>query len=120
VVLDERSAHEPEEPDVGPTVPNTEPPDHGLTGPDGMSKSVLRAFWTLVVIAHIGVFGVTVGPMFVYFRGNWRLGGALVLLGVFALAHGLYYYSRLDFDEMYDDSDSESGAGDDQSERERP
>jgi len=112
VVLDERSAHEPEEPEVGPAVPSTEPPDHGLTGPDDMPKSVLRAFWTLVIIAHIGVFGVTVGPMFVYFRGNWRLGGALVLLGVFALAHGLYYYSRLDFDELYGESEAAESDGD--------
>jgi len=101
VVLDERSSHEPEEPELGPESPTVEPVDHGLTGPEDMPKPVLRAFWTLVVIAHVGVFGVSVGPMFVYFRGDWQLGGALVLLGVFAFAHGYVYYSRLDFDELY-------------------
>ncbi|WP_331236364.1 DUF7322 domain-containing protein [Natronorarus salvus] len=111
MVLDERSAHEPDEPQIGPRVPDVEPEDHGLTGPEGMSKSLLRAFWTLVLIAHIGVFGVSVGPMLVYFRGDWRLGGALALLGVFALAHGLLYYSRLDFDEMYGEQEGEPGEG---------
>ena len=67
-----------------------EPPD-----PSAASKELRRDFWGLVIVINIALFGVTVRPMFVAFRGNWEIGGALFALGAVATVHGLYRYRKV-------------------------
>ncbi|WP_255150558.1 DUF7322 domain-containing protein [Halorarius halobius] len=45
-----------------------------------------RAFWAAVVLANVGLFGVTVGPMLWYFEGATYVGGGLFAVGAVALA----------------------------------
>lgn len=86
--------HEPAEPDLGPSPPDPTPEVDGMLGPTGTSTDLMVAFWSLVVLFNVGLFGLTVGPMLLYFRGDWAFGGALVALGVLAAARGLHRYRQ--------------------------
>ena len=68
---------------------------------------LLRVFWGSVILANLGVGGVCIGPMLVYFRGQWELGGFLVVFGLFCLArtYSLYVGFR---DERADGDDGDS------------
>lgn len=44
-----------------------------------------RTFWLIVLMVNVGLLALSVGAMFVVFRGQLRFGGSLVVLGVFAL-----------------------------------
>lgn len=93
--LNRSPEHEPDEPDpestYAPDVPAVSIPD---TSEADVPPEVSRTFWSVVVLADIGVLAVSLGCMFIYFRGQLRLGGAGVVLGVAALAHGYYIYRR--------------------------
>lgn len=118
---DERSEHEPAEPDLGPDVPNIEPedeepnigpdvpdvspPDGGFFGPEDTPKELLSAFWKLVVLFNVGIITASLGALFLLFEGRLRLGGGLLAVGLLALARGLYSYWTLDLDELGTDSD---------------
>ena len=52
------------------------------------------AFWSVVVSVNVGLFAASLGLMLVYFRGQWRLGGGVVALGVGTLAYGYLKYRR--------------------------
>lgn len=56
-----------------------------LASESDVDPELLRAFWGLVGALNIGLFAVSIGLLLVVFRGNLRLGGGLVLLGVVAL-----------------------------------
>lgn len=112
MLLDERSPHEPDEPDLGPDVPDepdepdlgpdvpdVAPPDEGFFGPEDTPADVLKAFWSLVVLFNVGLFAVSLGIMLIGFRGAWAFGGAFLAVGLLALARGVYRYSTLDLDE---------------------
>ncbi|ADJ15818.1 DUF7322 domain-containing protein [Halalkalicoccus jeotgali] len=115
---DERSEHEPEEPDLGPDIPNVEPeeseptlgpeipdvspPDEGFFGPGDVPKDLLSAFWKLVVLFNVGLLATSLGAMFVLFEGRLGLGGGLLAVGLLALARGLYSYWTLDLEEGTD------------------
>jgi hypothetical protein len=61
----------------------------GLTGSDeeyDVDDETFRSFYGAVVLANVGLFGVTVGPMLWFFRGETLIGGGLFLVGVVALA----------------------------------
>ncbi|WP_122090683.1 DUF7322 domain-containing protein [Halalkalicoccus subterraneus] len=121
---DDRSEHEPEEPDLGPEIPAIEPeeseptlgpetpeaPDvapeiDGMLGPEGTSTDLLSAFWTLVVLFNVGVLAASVGALFLVFEGRTYLGGGMLAVGLLALGRGIYKYWTLDFDELDTDSD---------------
>jgi hypothetical protein len=74
-----------------PSVPEVEIPTPSKTAADA-GPELKRAFWGAVVLANVGVAGITIGPMLVFFRGNWTLGLALVGLGVLALVRTYTVY----------------------------
>lgn len=102
---DERSEHEPAEPDLGPDIPDVSPPDGGFFGPENTPKELLSAFWKLVMLFNVGLLSASLGVLFVVFEGRLRLGGGLLAVGLLALARGLYSYWRLDLEELDTDSD---------------
>jgi uncharacterized membrane protein YcjF (UPF0283 family) len=48
------------------------------------------AFWSLVVVFNVALLAVSVGAMFVVFRGRAELGGGLVVAGALAFLVGVY------------------------------
>lgn len=97
--------HEPDEPDLGPSPPdpnpnpetdlNPAPEVDGMLGPIDAPSELLVGFWSLVVLFNVGLFGLAVGPMLLFFRGDWMFGGALTALGLLATAHGVHRYRTL-------------------------
>ncbi|MEM4781039.1 MAG: hypothetical protein QXG03_05710 [Halalkalicoccus sp.] len=118
---DDRSEHEPDEPDLGPPIPNIEPeetepelgpqipdvspPDGGFLGPEDAPKELLGAFWKLVLLLNVGLLAASLGALLLIFEGRLRLGGGLLAAGLLALARGLYTYWKLDVEELGTDSD---------------
>lgn len=98
---DEPWPEEPDEFDPGSLGP-------GPTGDDGVDRDVdsrtFRSFWSAVLLADVGLFGVVIGPMIWYFRGQMLLGGGMFLVGAIALARTYriqrnYRRDRADADE---------------------
>lgn len=89
---------EPEPPDLGPEVPSVDVPgpDEGLTEsltPESdVDPETHRTFWRLVVVIDVALLALTVGPMLIYFEGDWRRGLAMVSLGLVVSVYGLRTY----------------------------
>lgn len=87
--------HEPDEPDPeakhGPDVPSVSIPD---TSDVDVPPELARTFWSVVISANVGLFAASLGLMFIYFRGQWRLGGGLFVLGIGTLVYGYFKYRR--------------------------
>lgn len=112
-MFDERAEEEPDDPDLGPEIPDIAPeedpdlgprppdvsPESGFWGPDDAPKELLKAFWTLVVLFNVGLLSTSLGLMLVGFQGRIRFGGALLAIGLIALARGFYGYYTLDLDD---------------------
>lgn len=70
-------------------VPEVEPPTvrnpaDDLPDATEVDSEIQSAFWGAVVYANVALLGVSLGLMLVGFRGQWRWGGAAVLVGVLA------------------------------------
>lgn len=63
-------------------------------GLGNISPETLRQFVVLAVLVQAGLFAASLGVMLVAFRGQRRLGGALAILGVVALAIAVALYRR--------------------------
>lgn len=126
---DERSEHEPDEPDLGPDVPevgtadepdlrphipDVSPPgsEDGFFGPEGTPKELLSAFWKLVMLFNFGILAASLGLLFLVFEARLYLGGGLFVGGLLAIARGVYRYRRIDPHSLGDgDSDDDGGEG---------
>lgn len=89
---DEENPHEPEEPDpdaLGPQVDVPEPPD--LEDVD-VPRELFVAFWTVVAMANVAVFGITVGALIIIAFGEWRLGLSGIGVGLVASVVGYRRY----------------------------
>lgn len=81
----------PDEPDefdpesLGPGTPETPSVRDYSESAGDAPEDVKNAFWAAVVFANVGLMGVSLGAMFVFFESAWRLGGGLFLVGVVAL-----------------------------------
>ncbi|WP_121822163.1 DUF7322 domain-containing protein [Halostella salina] len=91
----------PPEEELGPDVPAVEGPDDpsvDIPSVDADSDDVpgdLKAmFWTLVLLANGAVLAVSLGLMFIGFRGNWDLGGRLVIAGGLIVVLGWRVHQR--------------------------
>jgi len=93
---------EPEEFDphsLGPETPGDEGSGVGVeppsvdTDPGDVPADLARSFWGAVVLANVGLLGVSVAVMVVVFEGRWELGGWLAAVGVVAFA-GTYRVYR--------------------------
>lgn len=86
--------------DLGPSIPT--PPE-----PGDADSEVVGLFWKLVLVFNVAVFGITVGPMFGYFLGDWELGLQVFLVGALAFAYGTFRYYRFRKDrDRGDDSEN--------------
>lgn len=65
-------------------IPRVENPADRLPDASEVDPAVQSAFWKAVVYANVALFGVSLGLMLVGFRGQWRWGGAAVLVGLLA------------------------------------
>lgn len=85
----------PAEPDefdpdsLGPQVDIPEAPDPSQ---GDVPAELFRAFWATVVMVNIGLFGTSLGLMFIAFRGQYRLGGGTFAIGVLALLFAYRHY----------------------------
>lgn len=87
----EESEHEPEVDDPGAEaedvtfdVASGEDLVDRLPEESEVPGEVRRTFWTLVVLLKVAILGVSVGALLLY-AWNWTtVGGALILLGLFA------------------------------------
>lgn len=75
-----------------PSVPEVAVPD-----PSGSSADpeLARLFWASVIAGNVALLGLALGPILVFFRGDWRLGAACVAVGAFALYRTYTYYRRV-------------------------
>ena len=81
------------EPDAEPDVePDPEELAPDLPDESEVDPKLFRTFWSLVATINLGLFAAALGPMLVGFRGQWRTGGAVFLLGAGALAWAWYRY----------------------------
>ncbi len=88
----------------------TRPDDEASAG--AAASAVKTAFWQLVLALDLGLAALPLGAMFIWFRGNWGLGGPLVAAGVVTLGYAGYRYTalrqRLDAGEFETDADEDS------------
>jgi len=84
----------------GPGAPS--PPD-----PDQADRAVRGLFWVLVLVLNVAVAALAIGPMMIAFQGWWDLGLQVTLVGVLAMAYGLFRYHR--FRERRDDDGEHNG-----------
>lgn len=81
---------EPEEFDLdesGIDIPEAPDPTENDVPP-----GVRRTFWLIVLMANLGLLALSIGVMFAVFRGQFRFGGSLVVLGLLALLVGYFRY----------------------------
>ncbi|WP_123537414.1 DUF7322 domain-containing protein [Halosimplex salinum] len=83
------------EPSLGPDVPEIEVPSvPEPQDPTDVDPEISRTFWRLVVVFDVAILAMALGPMFVYFRGDWDTGGPMFALGVVTFAYGVLQYRR--------------------------
>jgi len=70
-----------------------------------VDPEILETFWRSVVLANVALFGLALGPMLVYFRGQWLWGGAAIVLG--ALAGLRVYHHYRAFERRHGDDSEE-------------
>lgn len=97
----------PDEPDefdpesLGPGAP--EPPT--LSEDTETDDETIQAFWGAVILANVGLFAVSIGPMLAYFEGETTLGAALFVVGAVALGRTYYIYRRQSTSEADEETD---------------
>lgn len=88
--------------DIGPEVPEASIPG-APNIPDPSENEVpddlARTFWKLVMIFNVALLAVSLGPMLVFFRGQWVVGGAVFVLGVAFFVRGYLGYRQHTRDE---------------------
>jgi hypothetical protein len=84
--VDDRFA-EPDEPDLGPDIP--QPPDPSTNVVDPF---LYRRFWALVVVFNAALLVLGLAVMFALFEGDYSLAARLLVVGAGVLGFGLYRY----------------------------
>jgi hypothetical protein len=79
--------------DPGSNVPQVGSSDGD--GPD-IDPEVATTFWRSVLLANVALFGMTLGPMLVYFRGQWAVGVAAVVVGAITGLRVYQHYRAFD------------------------
>lgn len=67
--------------------PTVDVPDESDADPE-----LQRQFWVLVLVFNAALAAVSIGLMFVAFRGKWEFGGRIVVAGALLAAYGFYKY----------------------------
>ena len=111
--LEESGEAWPDEPDefdphsLGPEVPSA---PGSASGEVDASPELLKAFWSAVLFANVGLLGVSLGPMLAYFEGRTEVGLAVFLIGVLGL---VFAYRRYHGYMNRDERDGEGGDAED-------
>jgi hypothetical protein len=95
----------------GPEIPSLDSLD------DAEDPAEIRLFYKLVVVFNVSLLALAIGPMLVYFEGNWELGSRVFAVGAVIFAYGAYRY----YDHVHagkDEADGEADAGPDSEEPE--
>ncbi|MFD1634922.1 DUF7322 domain-containing protein [Haloplanus ruber] len=87
-----------------PTAPAAPTPD---IDPSDVDPEVQGLFWRSVLMANVAVFCLAFGPMLIGFRGQWRTGLGLVLVG--AVAGLRVYHLYRTFQRRSDADSSDTG-----------
>jgi hypothetical protein len=97
VVIDERSDEEPDEPDFAvqsgedlvPESPSIEVEQPSVDPASDVSEEVRQqvatSFWAIVFLLKPALFGLTLGPLLLYFTDLTRAGVGAICIGVFSL-----------------------------------
>lgn len=91
-------------------VPSVRNPADGLPDPSSVDSEVSGPFLIAVIYANVALFGVSLGLMLVGFRGEWRWGGAAILVGLFAAVR--VYQTYRAFEERRAERETEGDAPD--------
>jgi hypothetical protein len=119
-VVNEKSVHEPEEfdPDsLGPSIP--EAPSAPKPPRDGSASEISGLFWKLVIVFNVALFGLSVGPMIIYFEGQTDRGVQVFLVGAIAFAYGYFRYRQF-MNDREDEDDGDEDTDDDSDESASP
>ncbi len=99
--LEEEEESWPNEPDeFDPDSLGPDPPDstrtlrESLGATEDVSDGLFRAFWASVLLLNVAIAALSIGAMFVYFRGDVGTGVPLMGIGVVAAAATGRYYWR--------------------------
>lgn len=110
MVIDERSDEEPDEPEFdvrGGEDLIPEPPSVGVDVPatdqpaevsEAVRQEVATSFWAIVFLLKPALFGLSLGPLLLYFTDLTRLGIGAICIGVFSLAAAYRRYRRFKAD----------------------
>jgi len=80
--------------DIGPDVPEVDIPQPPDKSEVDAPANLIHSFWKLVAVFNLALFAASLGPMLVFFRGEWTNGTAVFLLGVACFAYGYVRYKR--------------------------
>lgn len=83
-----------------------------------VDEQTFQAFWSAVLLANVGLFAASVGPMLAVFQGRYLLGGGMTVVGVVALARTYRIYQG--FTRGSDGESSEESAERDRLEEAEP
>ena len=107
---------EPEEFDphsLGPGIPEAPSLSDPASGDVELSADLVKAFWAAVLFTNVGLLGVALGPMLVFFEGRTDVGGAAFLIGVLALVFAYRRYrGYVDRDGTREADARDAGGGD--------
>lgn len=110
----ERQASDAEQRGPRVDIPSVGDPSDSLPDPSTVDPAIQRAFLAAVVYANVALLGVSLGLMLVGFRGDWRVGGASIVIGVLAgvrVYQTVRAFRQRDRDQDADeDGDGEEGA----------
>ena len=107
----ERQASEAEERGPRVEIPSVDDPSDSLPDPSRVDPDIQQPFLAAVVYANVALLGVSLGLMLVGFRGNWRVGGTAIVIGVLAAVR-VYQTVRAFKQRDRDGDDADEGDGD--------
>lgn len=100
----------PDVPGVGGEKPTSDEGDEGPTPGEDIDPETYSLFWRLVLVLDVAIFCVVVGPVYILLRGDWTVGGLLILLGLSSFGYAVSEYRSFkaagDETEPDDDADS--------------
>lgn len=78
-------------PDV-PEAPDVEPDLEDSFDLQDVDEELATAFWGAAFFLNVAIAALAIGLLLVYFRGDWRNGGAALLAGTVAAVFTARYY----------------------------
>lgn len=86
-IADRYREPEPDDPDLGPDIPEAPDPTTNDVDPELSAR-----FWALVLVFNVALLGIGIGALLAVADGNVELGGQLFAGGCIVFAYGVYRY----------------------------